>query len=237
MAKSKPQRTVTRKEIEYTDEDWKRLTELREEAGNILEALDRFSVQGMVHGSVARGDVKKDSDIDIITLQSIPSFRVELALREKGIENFERKIVMATPWQLPKAHIYLESNKMVTIPLEKPKEIEEDFYKFGGLANLNQIEDEERVPGVDKRLVLIEPTEKGHRESQVIGREKEVARVIGASIEVVEERIHVLTKRDEIGRTGIFLERNLAPEENFESVWSQIVKKNPQISKRYSQKH
>lgn len=230
----RPRKTVTRRNVDYSEKDWNRLDSFRSKAVEILEALKKFDIFGLVHGSVARGDVNKNSDIDIIIPDSIPSFKVELALKENGFRNLDRRIVMATPWQLPKAHIYVEGDKMVTIPLEKPKRLEEDFYKFGGAASLEQIENEERVPGVDKRLVLIEPIKNGHRESQVIGREKEVAKILDVGIEIVEERIHVLLKRDEIGRTGVFLERELTPEESFESAWNQIAKNNPQITKRYT---
>jgi len=234
MDKIKPRKTVTRKEVEYSEEDWRTLNELRGKAGEVLDALESFGVRGMVHGSVARGDVKRGSDVDIIILDPTPSFKVELALEKGGFENFDRRIVMATPWQLPKAHIGLGGDMMVTIPLKKPKEVEEDFYRFGGTATLDMIEEGERVPGVDKRLVLIEPTEHGHEESQVVGREDEVAKILGTNIEVVEERIHVLTKRDEIGKTGVFLEKELLPDENFESAWRRIKNNNPQISKRDS---
>ncbi len=221
------------KEIKYSKDDWKRLENFRKEARKILLALKEFELEGLAHGSVARGDVKEDSDIDIIIPRKVPSFKVELALREKNFENYDRKIVMATPWHLPKVHYELGGEKMVTVTLEKPKELEEDFYQFGGAVNLQQIEKKERVSGVDKRLVLIEPMEKGHRESQVFGREGLVAKKLGVGLEIVEERVEVLTRREEIGRTGIFLEKKLTPQENVETVWKKIRDRNPEISKRY----
>ncbi|KXB08528.1 hypothetical protein AKJ56_01060 [candidate division MSBL1 archaeon SCGC-AAA382N08] len=230
----KPERNVSEKEIKYGEKDWERLKKFRKEAEELLEILNQFNISGLVHGSVARGDVDKNSDIDVIIPDPVPSFKVELALKENGYKNLDRKIVMATPWQLPKAHIYLRDKKMVTIPLKKPKKLEEEFYKFGGAASLSQIKEGKRTPGVDKRLILIEPIEKGHRERQVIGKENEVAKILGVSIEIVEERVHVLTKREEIGRTGIFLEKELTPKESFEEAWRQIVKNNPQITKRGS---
>lgn len=229
---NRPRKTFDAREIEYSEEDWKRLERFREETKKILKALKKYEIEGLAHGSVARGDVREKSDIDIIIPQSISSFRAELALEEVGYRNPQRKIVMATPWQLPKGHIILKENRMVTIPLEKPKRLEEDFYRFGGAVTLKQIKESKRVPGVDKRLILIEPTEEGHRETQVVGREEEVAKIIEVSIEIVEERIQVLTKREKVGKTGIFLERKLRPNENFESVWNGIKKKNPEISKR-----
>lgn len=229
----KPLETVDKKEITYSDKDWKRFEDFRRGAKKILEALQEFNIKGFAHGSIARGDVKKSSDIDIATLQRFPSYKLELALKRSGFRILDRKIVMATPWQLPKAHISLGDERIVTFPLKKPKKLEEEFYKFGGIVDLNQIKEKERVPGVDKRLVLIEPTKEGRKESQVIGRESEVAKKIGASIEIVEERIEVLTRRNNIGRTGVFLQRELAPDESFEAVLKQIADKNPEVRRRF----
>ena len=228
----KPRKTFDRRKVKYDKENWRRFREFREKTGDVLRTLKKYGIDGHAHGSVARGDVNEDSDIDIIIPHHFSTFRVEVALTESGLNLLERKIVMATPWQLPKAHIYLEDEVMVTVPLERPQESEEDFYHFGGAVTLEQVEDESRVPGVDKRLVLIEPTDIGHTESQVIGREGEVAKKIGVSLEIVEERIEVLTRRDKVGKTGIFLERELTSDESFESVWSEIKKNNPEVSKR-----
>ena len=229
----RPRKTYDRKEVKYDDRDWERFRSFRDRTRAILESLSLYNINGLAHGSVARGDVNKDSDIDIIVPYHFSTFRVEVALEESGFNILDRSIVIATPWQLPKAHIQLEEDVMVTIPLEKPKISEDDFYFFGGAVSLKQIEKNKRVAGIDKRLVLIEPTEYGHIESQVVGREGEVAKKLGISIEIVEERVDVLTRRDQVGKTGIFLDRKLTPDESFESVWSKIKKENPEVSKRH----
>lgn len=228
-----PKKTVSGGQVTYSEKDWQRFEEFRKKTEEILRALQDFDLRGLAHGSIARGDLKKSSDIDIIILKTVPSYRVELALKEVGPPELGRKIVMATPWQLPKAHIPISENATVTFPLEKPRRIEEEFYRFGGAVSLDQVQKEERVPGVDKRLVLIEPTEGGHKESGVVGREGEVAKKLDVSIDIVEERIDVLTRRNEIGRTGVFLEREVPPEESFESMWKKIREKNPKISRKY----
>lgn len=230
---AKPMKTVSRKEVKYSENDWKRLKKLRNDTAEILESLEEFDVNGLAHGSVARGDVKEGSDIDIITLRPTASYKIELALEKSGFKKTKRKIVMATPWQLPKAHINLGKDRIVTFPLTEPKKLEEEFYRFGGSVNLDQVRREKRVSGVDKRLMLIEPTEEGHRESQVMGREGEVAKILGVSLDIVRERVQVLTRRDKIGRTGIFLERELAPRENFETIWKHIVERNPEVKRRF----
>jgi hypothetical protein len=144
--------------------------------------------------------------------------------------------VIATPWQLPKAHIHIDENRLVTFPLIEPKQLELEFYYFGGAVDLEQVEGKIRVPGVDKRLMLIKPTSRGHHESPIIGREAEVAKLIGVSLDIVRERVQILTRRAEVGRTGIFLQRKLAPDENFETVFKQIVKTTPAIKLRLKEK-
>ena len=98
--------------------------------------------------------------------------------------------------------------------------------------DLEQVEREVRVAGVDKRLMLIEPTPEGHVESPVQGREAEVAKIVGVGIAIVQERVKVLTRRANIGHTGIFIKRELAPHESFESVFRELVKNNPSIRLR-----
>ncbi len=228
----KPVRTAERKEITYSDARWKLFKKFRESARELMCALDRRDIEPIVHGSVARGDVNKDSDVDVMVPSVVPSYRVELALRESGLQPSKREIMMATPWQLPKAHIHLGESRMVTFPLIKPRPLEIEFYHFGGSVGLKHVEGGERAPGVDKRLLLIEPTKRGHVEEQVIGREAEVAKRLKVSLDIVQERVKVLTRRDEIGRTGIFLQRSLAPGESFEFVFRQIAASNPAVKLR-----
>ncbi|MBS3815599.1 MAG: nucleotidyltransferase domain-containing protein, partial [Hadesarchaea archaeon] len=154
----KPLRTVSEKEIEYEKRRWDLLDGFREKTHHILSILKNSGVNALVHGSVARGDVNKDSDIDIIIPNKTPSYKVELAIEESDLKPVSKEIVMATPWQLPKAHIDLGDNELITIPLLEPKKLESEFYQFGGAIGLNEINNEERAPGIDKRLVLIEPT-------------------------------------------------------------------------------
>jgi predicted nucleotidyltransferase len=89
-----------------------------------------------------------------------------------------------------------------------------------------------RTPGVDKRLKLIEPTDRGHRESPVIGREGYVARLLGISVETVIERVRVLTRRREHGRTGVFLKVELNPEDSVEEAVARVARENPMFRRR-----
>jgi len=229
---ARPVCIAERREVVYTEAHWKMLRELRKSALEIMRALSHQSIDSVTHGSVARGDIDEKSDIDVVILDTIPSYAVEMALQGAGLQPLKREIVIATPWQLPKAHIHLGENRTVTFPLVKPKLLEIEFYHFGGAVNLKQIEEETRVPGVNKQLLLIEPTGSGHVESQVIKHEAEAARKLGVSLDIVRERAGVLARRAKIGRTGIFLKRPLRSDENFEQVFKQIIDSNPAIKIR-----
>ncbi len=104
-----------------------------------------------------------------------------------------------------------------------------------GEADLSQLQADVRVAGVDKRLMLIEPTEAGHVESSIIGREESVAKLLGISAETVLDRVHALTRRDTVGRTGVFVKRELGPDESFEGVLKKLVEANPAVRRRLRQ--
>jgi predicted nucleotidyltransferase len=66
----------------------------------------------------------------------------------------------------------------------------------------------------------------------VIGREANVAKSLGVSLDIVNQRVRVLTKRDDIGRTGVYLKRVLDKNESFEQVIKRISDKDPVVRKR-----
>jgi hypothetical protein len=88
------------------------------------------------------------------------------------------------------------------------------------------------MPGVDKRLMLIEPTQKGHVESSIIGQEAHVAKLLGISAETVLDRVHALLKRDEVGRTGVFIKRELVENETFEMMLKKLAEGKPAVRRR-----
>ena len=227
LVREKTVRRPSIREVVYDQTRWAILREKRAEAASLMRRLRH--VGPVVHGSIARGDVHAGSDIDIVLLHQVPSYAVEIAL---GSSPMRREIVQATPWHLVKGQIYLHEDISVTFPLVKPSPLEEEFYFFGGCIDLDGLEKGERVCGIDKRLMLIEPTETGHLEYSIVGQEAAAARKVGVSLQMVKERVDVLSRRDRVGRTGIYLKRILEPDESFEDVLRNLASRDPNLKRR-----
>jgi hypothetical protein len=228
----KPNKPSDYKEITYTIARWQQLRELRIQAKKIMAALEAFHLQSIVHGSIARGDVNKTSDIDVFIGEIQNSFTVETALEKAKIPINTRYIVQATPNYAMKAHVEVDERTTVSFPLMQMRRVEREFYLFGGEVNLSQLKADTRIAGVDKRLMLVEPTEKGHIESSIIGREESAAKTLGISAETVLDRVHTLLKRNTVGRTGVFIKRELAPDDTFELALKRLVENNPAVRRR-----
>lgn len=231
MAK-KPWRRLEYREIVYEPEHWALLKSLRAKALRIMEALEFFHLEAVVHGSIARGDVTQKSDIDVFVPYQVSSFKVETALEKADILANRRLAVQATPTYAMKAYIEIGENMSVSFPLMKMRKVEREFYRFSGETTLKDLSDALRVPGVDKRLMLIEPTEEGHKENTVVGHEEHVAKLLEISVETVLDRVHALLRRDEVGRTGVFVERELSADETFEMVLKRLADQNPAVRRR-----
>lgn len=229
---TKPSRRDDYNKVTYSSARWAQLQALREKAVPVMAALEAFHLQSTVHGSVARGDVKESSDIDVFIADVQNSFLVVTALEKANIPINARLIVQATPNYAMKAHITVDETTTVTFPLMEMRRVEREFYRFGGEANLSLLKANQRVAGVDKRLMLIEPTEKGHVESSVIGKEESTAKLLGISSETVLDRVHALMKRDTVGRTGVFVKKELLPEDTFEGALKKLAEANPAVRRR-----
>lgn len=204
-------------EILYDERRWRLLETKRKRAIQVLEILHANNLEAFVYGSVARGDVTETSDVDIVIPQySLPSSLIEALLSESMGAPLYREIVQATPKSTPKYYIHFDYHTIISMPVGRLRQREREFYKFGGQLNLNGLRDGKRVPGVNKELKLIIPTSKGHLECPVVGYEELVAKIIGVSKGIVEERIRILTRRREKGTTGLYLNYRLQIRESFE---------------------
>jgi predicted nucleotidyltransferase len=228
----KPKKYSEYNEAVYSTVHWALLENLREKAASIMTTLETFNLKTLVYGSIARGDVNNDSDVDVFVAEPQSSFLVETALERARVPVNARLLVQATPNYAMKAYIEVDNKTSVSFPLMHMRRVEREFYKFGGEADLNQLKAGERVKGVNKRLILIEPTKTGHIESTIIGCEEVAAKLLGVSTETVLDRVHALLKRDEVGRTGVFIKRELAPDETFELVMKKLADQNPAVRRR-----
>ncbi len=217
---SKPSRTSDKVRVDYPSSQWAKLASLRNRAVSVIKALAGSTQIALTHGSVARGDVDDKSDVDVLIPSNVNTQLVEAALDSAGFTIFSKEIAQATPSHSPKAHLYLdpEQTTSVTVPLTPFRSRELEFYSFGGTVSLPQLGQNSRSPGCTKKLLLIEPIPEGHFESPVVGRESEVARLLGVSVAIVVERVRVLTRRDTVGRTGMYLRIPVREGESFDEV-------------------
>jgi len=207
------------RKIIYDTERFKLLRRFRSEALEILMPLVERGLKPFVYGSVARGDINPNSDIDIIILHYVSPFIVESSLEERGFNIFKKLIVQATPHNTPKIYFWLDEygKKVVSFPLKKLSGNELSFYRFGGMISYEKVKGMDRVAGVDKRLMLIQPIDEGHIETCIKGREGWAAKMLSVPESVVHERVYMLSKREIYGRTGIFLEYELSLGEDISS--------------------
>lgn len=225
MLREKIKRVGYQKEVIYTEDHWKLLKEKRTIALKYMEKISYLSP--IVHGSIARGDIHKNSDIDIVLLRPVPSYKILSALNIDS--NYEIWIIQATPKHTPKVKIVIPDNIFLTYPLLEFMELEHQFYKFGGLLTLDELKKDKRVAGVNKKLLLIKPTKYGHVEISAIENPSLVASIVGVNLGIVEERIRVLRRRDEIGRTGIFLKVLVPPDKSPEQVFDTLLARKPTL--------
>ena len=204
-----------RLEVSYGEAHWLNLSRLRGEAVKLMKPLAGIHVNCLAYGSIARGDVRPTSDVDVFVPSPPDPALMEAALERAGIRAESREIVQATPGYAAKGYVYTGERTGYSFPLTPLLPSEREFYSFAGSATLDDLAGWKRVPGVDKRLMLIEPTTAGHVESTIRGREGEVAHLLGVDTRIVMERVRTLDRREQVGRTGVYLKRVLAPDEGF----------------------
>ena len=221
-----------RVEVVYDKAHWVYLHSLRGEASILMRPLVSVHIECIAYGSLARGDVQPTSDVDIFIPSPPAPELVEAALEREGIRAYERVIVQATPGYAAKGYIYTGEKRGYSFPLVPLLPAERDFYGFAGSVTLKQLDAGVRMPGVDKKLMLIEPTSRGHVESQVAGREGEVARLLGVDTRIVAERVRTLERRRSVGRTGVYLKHTLESSEGFGEALHRLSLRRPAVRKR-----
>lgn len=219
-------------EINYDDDQWRLLHNLRVKALELMNTLELRNIVSILYGSIARGDVNGNSDIDVFITSPSSSMEVELALDNSNIIPTRRILVQATPNYAPKGYYEIEENVSVSMPLVKLRRNEREFYKFAGEIVLEDAKLNKRVPGVNKHLMLIEPRKSGHTETSIIENEACASKLLGINIEIAFERVRILLRRSKHGRTGRFIELELKSDENFESVLKRYATKYPSLRKR-----
>jgi predicted nucleotidyltransferase len=223
------------KEIYYDEKRWNIFMEKRRKALKVLMDMKSCGVLSAVaHGSIARGDVDENSDIDIALLKPYPSSIIRFCLERNKHQVYNMSIVQATPRHIPKIYIYLDPLEELCIsnPLAELSAIEVEYYKFSGMVGIDDIASNIRVSGVDKRLMFIEPTRFGHREFPVVGNEGYVAKRLGISLNVVMDRVEALSKRVAEGHTGLFIKIEIPGFEHLESTIERLCVENSLFRKR-----
>lgn len=215
--------------VVYSRKRFYLLRRLRDVAHRILSSLSEYSIEGYVIGSVARGDVVENSDIDVFLPYYVPVYRIVLALVQGQLvdkENLRYAIVQATPKSSPKILVKVDDRTTISVPLSRLSRTEEEFMLFAGRVSLTDIEEGRRVAGVNKKLLMIEPVKNGHIEWSIIGRENEVAKLLNISLETVRERILMRTKRTTMGKAGLFIQEEVPPGMSPEEMALKIARKN-----------
>lgn len=222
------ERHVSGRLVTYDEAHWELLEGMRARAAQVQGAIPGDS---LVYGSVARGDVHQGSDVDLVVQDPLPSYAVELGL-SRGFHILERRITIASPGSVAKATVDLAEGAHVTWPLIPERDREEGFYLFGGALDARATGSRDRVPGVTKRLLLVVPVPEGHVESSVLGTEVEAAHALGLPLDVVRERVRVLARRDQVGRTGVFRSVKVEEGETFEQVLERMADTTPAVRRQ-----
>jgi len=219
-------------EVTYGEAHWRLLEGLRAEALSMVRPLVAAHLEPIVYGSIARGDVNQRSDVDIYVPRPPAPALLEAALERGGVRLTSREIIQATPSYVAKAYLYTGERRGYSYPLVDPRPSEAEFYSFAGALDHQGLLQGLRVPGVDKRLMLIEPTDAGHAESPVKGVEGAVAAKLGVDIRIVLERVRTLERRGRVGRTGVYLKRELSWDEDVSTVFMELAESRPALRRR-----
>ncbi len=66
---------ISGEEVRYSEDRWQLLAKFRQTALKYARALHESGLNSLTYGSIARGNIKPSSDIDIVLVDRIPSYR------------------------------------------------------------------------------------------------------------------------------------------------------------------
>lgn len=220
------------REVVYDEERWRLLRNLREKALRLMRPLVDHGLNPIIYGSIARGDVKENSDIDIFIQYPISSAMIEFYLQEHGVKPVERLLIQATPSHVPKAYLIIDDLTSISFPLCKMKPDEIGFYRLAGQLEYAELEADRRVPGMNKQLILIIPTPRGHEELPVEHSIEEAAKILEVDPATLRNRVRVLKRRAEFGRTGVYRKLEISWGKTFEEVFEELLARDPALRRR-----
>jgi len=220
--------------VVYSQDRWMLLKNLRSKAEKIMNILAATSMEAIVYGSIARGDVKPTSDVDVFIPYPVGSTLLQVYLEENNLKIYRKVLVQATPSYVPKAYIYLDEEELtsVSFPLAKMRGEEVEFYRLAGQLDYTMLKQNHRVPGINKELKLIIPVEEGHVEIPLESNVELAAKLIGLNPQTIRNRMRVLKRRMEHGRTGVYREVDVSREESFEEILSFLEARDPALRRR-----
>lgn len=219
------------RDVVYSELRWRLLRELRSRALAVMTHLEQHGFHSIVYGSVARGDVKPSSDLDIFIPRVVPLQLLEYTV--SLLHKVERRVlVQATPYYAAKAYLYLNDRDTVSAPMVPLNRDEEGFYMLAGSLTLEELRNGVRKPGINKALNLIIPTEYGHVEKPLRENFTEAVRLLNVSPDVLTSRMRVLLRRREKGRTGVFQSIELREDQSFEEAFRTLLAKSAGLRKR-----
>jgi len=146
--------------VTYSENHLKLLHHKRERSKTLLEMFAKEGLNPFIYGSIARGDIHNDSDIDMVLIQTIAPYQIEIILDKNGFNNYFREIIMATPADTLKLYIYLnelEAAKQLSVSINLINERKRVLLrreKFGktGVFLKRSIEMNETTEDVLKKL-------------------------------------------------------------------------------------
>ncbi len=221
------------RKVVYDEKRWRTLREKRAVAERVLSALYEAGItDAFVYGSVARGDVRPESDVDAFIPHPVNPEILQARVEELLGGWKRRAVVQATPTYAVKGYIYLDDLTSISFPMVEMMPSELLFYDVAGKVDLEGIRKGIRVPGMNKSLMAIIPVDEGHLEYPVELDVEKAARLIGVSPIALRERVRVLKRRREHGRTGLYREVELSGDETFSGVLKVLLDSNPYLKRR-----